>query len=641
MMKRLTSPLLILLLGLLPALAQNPGAFTNPANPSPTPAASSGSSSGGSPSGGGNSSAQSGFNLQGGSDVLGEIVPFYNPSDGTMQMDGKVWKIDDNRLFRARFEKYLNAPEETERDDIEYNDLINQIIDLLAPGEANKRSSEDRNKTNMDVAFGLLTRASDFSRDAQLCDAIASSVYSVWTSRKEKTRIDAANKEIDRQLRTHQWNLQTVAGKTSISNPGSNESNNQPSNEQTKREIRMAAITERIVTLKARQVANEAKQEAGEILAKLQFQSLILQHFVQRRFQHVVIGTRFYRAIFSDGDEKLEVGEDAKDLFASLSQGPPTLSALDSLATESIRDVDEGVKAYLFLVDKNEMASASQRLAEAFFLGEYLPPIRTLPRSQKRLALKFNQKASQLLSAYEVRDYALMEKLAGEIKEVATDFDDSKVMAAVQNAKAISAIHLQKALSAAASGDSEATEKHLRDAASIWPRNPKLAEVSKKIFETSNVQNQALIDFDRLLQQRNYRLIEEQKVKFLVGLSQHPEKLEQLQQIITDVNTIKMTTFKAEELSKRGDHAGAWETVEAIYEQFPNDNKLNQLRATYTTEASDFVKALRRARNLEDKDQTGSGLAWYLRARRIYPPSQFANEGIKKLAKKIIPSSEE
>ncbi len=81
-----------------------------------------------------------------------------------------------------------------------------------------------------------------------------------------------------------------------------------------------------------------------------------MQLFLQRRFQHVLIGTRFYRDIFSSGESKLEVGTDTKDLFAKSSGMPPTVGTLDSFAHEAIRDVRESIQSFHFLLQKDELA---------------------------------------------------------------------------------------------------------------------------------------------------------------------------------------------------------------------------------------------------------------------------------------------
>ena len=65
--------------------------------------------------------------------------------------------------------------------------------------------------------------------------------------------------------------------------------------------------------------ANQVKKELSEIQVKVEFQALMVQLFLQRRYQHVLMATRFYRAVFNDGDTKLNVGKDAKDLFEKTS----------------------------------------------------------------------------------------------------------------------------------------------------------------------------------------------------------------------------------------------------------------------------------------------------------------------------------
>ena len=119
------------------------------------------------------------------------------------------------------------------------------------------------------------------------------------------------------------------------------------------------------------------------------------------------------------------------------------------MANEIIRDVDEGVEALTFLVEKNELEGGTKRLSEAFVAGEYLPKIRTLPREEKRKVLQFVRDSNQLISAIEVRDYGLAEELVTRMREMAKDFDYSKPLAAIETAKRISAMRIRKAKNAA------------------------------------------------------------------------------------------------------------------------------------------------------------------------------------------------
>ena len=570
------------------------------------------------------------------SNFLGEQVPMFDPGGDMLSWDGKHWNINNNRLFGARFEKYLNAEAETTSADARYRQIVNQILDKLSPYHLSPDS--------LDAAFRLLPQASSFQADANLSDALASSVYSVWQARREDQRIvgaDAALAEEEKQINRNA-EMTTVDSRLDLPPPPAN--NAAAASEYQKeldarRTLRMEPYVTRMAEIKALLGTNQAKRELSELQTKVEFQSLIVQFFLQRRFQHVLMATQFYRAIFGEGDTTLKVGTDTEKLFSSTTGMPPTVSVLDSLSREAMRDAAEGIEAYKFLLGKNELDSATKRLAEAFAIGEYMPELRTLPRDDKRQALAFTQKSNQLISALDVKDYTLAEKLVHDLEQTAKDFDNSKPMAAIETAKTVAAMHLAKARNAAVNGDRTTLETELKEATEIWPRNPALSDLSASIFGQADVQQKALIDFDQLLSQHNYRQIYDDQFRFIAATALSPDRQAQLKKVLTDVQTIEQALLQSQEIAKRGDYDGAWETVERAFKQFPDDNKLNQARATLTTEAADFVRTLRTAEQLEDKQQYGSSLAWYLKAQKMYPPSDYAGDGISRLVKEVLPES--
>lgn len=578
--------------------------------------------------------ASSGGDKQQGS-ILGGDVPIFDPGSEIFTWDGKSWHATDNRLFQARFEKYLNAPEETTAQDLGYQRIIAQILNDLAPG--------NDSTANVDDAFRQLAKASAYDIDARLCDSIADAVYSVWRAQDASARLANADEALEQQRKVTEWNAKLAATDLTLDQAPSSKDKSASAqwsqDESTKRTMEIQPYTTRLAEILAKIKTNQAKKELTQIEAKIEFQALLVQLFLQRRFQHVLIGTRFYRAIFSDGDTKLDVGKDANDLFANSSGMPPTVGTLDSMADEVIRDVREGVQAFQYLLSQNEMESASKRLAEAFTTGEYLPEIRTLPREQKRQALQFVQKSDQLISALEVKDYTLAEKLVDQLSKTATDFDTSKATAAIETAKQIASLHLAKARNAAVSGDRVTLEEELKEATEIWPRNPDLTKISGLIFDQSDVQQKALVDLDELLSQHNYREIYNDKMRFIAAAAMYPDRQKQLGDVLAQMQTIETSMIQAQEMAKQGDYAGAWESVEKTFEKFPDDSKLNEMRADLTTEAADFVRTIRTAQDMEQKDQIGSSLAWYLKAQKIYPSSEFAEDGIHRLAKKVLPES--
>lgn len=611
------------------ALAFGQGDVSNefsPSQPQPAPATQPASSS--------SSTQSSGSNSQGGSNFLGGDTPFFDPGSEIVTWDGKSWNINNNRIFGARFEKYLNAPPSTSEADMEYQNILQEIMDKLAPARVTSQS--------LDQAFQLLAKASEFPQDARLCDAIANQVYSAWLAKNSSERIVAANKSLESERKRLEWNAKVTSQATILGAPsGKNDAVKAEwqKQQQLRRDMEMQPIVTRLAEINALLKANQLKREVAELQVKIEFQSLVIQHFMQRRFQHVLIGTRFYRSIFSDGDSLLRVGEDAKDLFAKTSGLPPTTGTIDSMASEIIRDVQEGVQAFKFLLEKQEMESATKRLAETFIIGEYLPPVRTLDRKDKREALAFVQRSNQLISAIQVKDYALAEKLVDALQTSAKDFDSSKATAAIETARQVAAMHIAKARNAAVSGDKATLEQELKTATEIWPRNPALSEVSQMIFSQADVQSRAMVDFDQLLSQKNYRQIFDDKMRFIAATAMYPQKQEQLRAVLDEMQRVETAIIQAHEIEKRGDYAGAWESAEQAFRQFPDDNKLNQLRADLTTKAAEFVRALREAEELEQKNQPGSSLAWYLKAQHIYPASEFAKEGVQRLTKQILPDA--
>lgn len=608
-----------------PTLAQVPDAPpTNPAPAAPPAAAPPAAAPASAPAS--NPAAAPSNNF------LGKDVPFLDPAGEVLSWDGKHWNVNNNRIFSARFEKYLNAEAETRDADVRYRALVKAIIDKLSPYHLSPIS--------LDEAFRMLPQASSFEADANLSDALAASVFSVWQARREDGRVVQAQDALEQERRAVQRNAEMSAADVNLSPIGPRASGAEQAQwakeQEMKRTIRMEPYTTRMAEIRALTAANKAKRELSELQTKVEFQALILQFFFQRRFQHVLMATQFYRAVFGEGDTTLKVGKDTQKFFSSTTGMPPTVSVLDSLAREAMRDAREGVEAYKFLLTKNELESATKRLSEAFVVGEFMPELRTLLRDDKRQALAFTQKSNQLLSALEVKDYTLAGKLVLDLEQSAKDFDNSKPMAAIETAKTVSAMHLAKAKNAAVNGDRTTLENELKSATEIWPRNPALSELSATIFSQADVQQKALIDFDQLLSQRNYRQIFDDQFRYIAATATSPARQEQLKKVLTDMQTVETALLRSNEIAKRGDFDGAWETIERVSQTFPDDTKLNQARANLTTEAAEFVHTIRTATQLEEKQQFGSSLAWYLKAQKMYPPSEYANTAIDRIAKQML-----
>ena len=101
---------------------------------------------------------------------------------------------------------------------------------------------------------------------------------------------------------------------------------------------------------------------------------------------------------------------------------------------------------------------------------------------------------------------------------------------------------------------------------------------------------------------------------------------------------MKAALGKAAEFGKVGQNYAAWEQLAQLREEFPDDPKLGRELELLAPKVADFTKALDRARQFEGRTpkQTGTALAWFLKARGIYPRSDLAEAGIKRLLDDII-----
>ena len=629
----------------------------------------------------------------------------------------------NNPAFAAQFEKFLSAPAETSNDATIYRQRIDRIMELLSPGNATKK--------NQDEAFNLLSKASEFESDANICSTIHDAVYTSANVRTEIARLIQQNVDLERQRKIAEYNNLQAARQRSLDQApvDKNEAQSYNKNQDVEREARMEPTKRELASLGQTIERNKMRIASAESSAKFQLQTLILQLFVQRRYQHVIIANRFYRAIFDDGDqslqsfeqmaEKLGYSKDAGQLkviakadpkgaaaaggdggrsgagtsagsggasagvgnntsgmdgmalsgsgvqfglenasveslmnavssgMRTMSKTFKTLSQLDGVANEIIRDVNEGVKVYKYLLEQNELESASTQLASVFTKGEYLPSVRLLSQDEKRKTLKYAQLCNKLVNASNSGNIDVVTAVVTEMKKMNPGFDDTEIMAAVQGAKTASSLHIAQARVAASKGDLQTVQSEITRAAAVWPNNPEIQSFSTdmtKVSEKASPQIQALSDFDQLYAQKNFRRIFDEKEKYIASIAaddsdKKTTRKENLRAVLDRMQEIETSIMRAQEVDRRGDHAGAWEGLEIAFSKYPDDPKLSQMRADLTTQASDFVHDIRQAKALEERKDYGSSLAWYLRSQSRYPMSDLSKQGIQRVVKQILPDT--
>lgn len=597
-----------------------PAAQPAPAQSSPPPTSSSG---------GGQSGGQQGS-------MFGGLLPHVDPGNETVSWDGKMWNVTNNRFARAKFEIYLATPEADSADDQAYRDIIAQIIQLLAP---TRSGGADVSK-----AFALLPEAGSFPIDGGICNTIANGVYDVWLAQRKVNNLRSVNEAMLKRRKDLEWNTEqglnsaplspTTSGGATKGGAGGNNRQQAVQQQQTNTLTmgRVSGYIKNIAEIEARMKLNETAIGLSEITSKTQFQALMVQLFMQRRFEHAIIACRLYPHMFRDGDSVLQLDDnsDLKKMFSASMGVPPTVSLIDGFAAEAIRGVDEAVVAFEQLVLRQDFDSASKRLLEAYAIGEYLPRIRRLPMATKLKVLDYVRDGNQLINALEMRDFGLAEELVTKLRGMSKDFDFSKPQAAIETARALCDMRITAAKAAILKGDQITYASELKGAAEIWPTNPKLRELSNMVGQNSDIQAQALLDLDRLLSQRNFRQIFNEQGRYFAAAINDPQRQEQIQKVIMDMTRVNMVVHGASQAAASNPF-GAWEQVEKEYQNFPEDPEITRLRSELSVKASEYVSAIEKARQHEQRKQTGSAIAWYLKARRLYPPSEFARDGIQQL----------
>lgn len=610
-----------LLLGLtLAATAASAQVLPPPGAQQSAPPPSNANSSGG---GGGNQSSQN-------NQMMGGVLPHVDSGNEMVTWDGKMWQMNNNRLVRSKFEIYLATPEANSAEDQAYRDLIAEIVLLLAP---TRKGGPD-----VSAAFAMLPEAGAFRIDAGLCNTMANGVYDVWLAQRKVNNLRSANEAMNKRRKQLEWNNEVALSNTEMApQAGSAKGGSAAANAQKQTTAttlgRVSGYIKEMAEIEARKKLNETAAGLSEVTSKVQFQALILQMFLQRRFEHALIACRLYPHMFKDGDSVLQL-DDNSDLKKAFSAGmgvPPTVSLIDSLSSEAIRGVDEAVVAFEQLVLRQDYQSASNRLMEAFAIGEYLPRVRRLPLAEKLKVLDYVRDGNQLVNALEMKDFGLAEELVTKMRKNSKDFDFSKPQAAIETARALADMRLTAAKAAILKGDQATYASEMKGAAELWPTNPKLRSLSEMVGQNSDVQAQALLDLDRLLSQRSYRQIFNEQGRFLAASINDPARQEQIKKVITDVTEVTMVVKMAEEQSKSGNAFGAWEAVERVYVRFPEDPEVTKMRSELSVKASEFVSAIEKAKQHEQRKQSGSALGWYLKARHMYPPSDYAKTGIERV----------
>lgn len=583
----------------------------------------------------------------------GEEVPMLDPSAETVTVAGVTIPLGDSRVMKARFEKYLNEPPEDSGAAEQYRADIEEILSLLSPQRLASLTGQRDSGPSLAEAFKLLPQAATYPGDARLSSTLAESVYTAMLAQQDSRNLRYINSEMDAERRkvavkaddmARNERANKLAQETRTTGQGADRVEETSSPGVGEESLRYAEHLRRLAEIELLKKANIVRTEASMIQAKTQYQVTMAQWFLQRRFQHVLMASRFYNQIWRDGDRTLRIdeGSDVSKLFTESLGASPTVATLDSLASEAIRDAEKGIAAFEYLLEQGEIHNASQRLMEAYALGEFLAPVATLPREKKRQVQGYITELNLLYGAMQARDYTTAKTLVASLKGMAKDFPGAKADGAIAGYTLASDLAIEEAKANLLAKDNAKASEAIKQAATLWPTNPKLAEFKSMVGSTSQLVA-SRNNFDRLLSEGNYREIAKraEEGEFILAVRGDEERTAALRQIRESIYKIEGAIKQASEFSRMGADYEAYEQLARIREEFPDDPNLGREIELLAPRVADFTKALNEADKLKNRrePQLASALAHYLEAQAIFPNSDLARTNIDLILDEILPGS--
>ncbi len=560
--------------------------------------------------------------------------PLFSSLESQMQllsMNGKMLSPEEIAMFRVRFEKYLNMPPADSSEDLEYNRLLLDIRQRLV-GKGGG-STEQR----IVDAWRMLYEVSKYPIDANMCETLGDKVISYWQTTDKISKLLLENEMLEADRRRKEAAITYVKGsdrkdflelmrKNSEGGAGSPPT----------RDYEVDPVQKRLEETQKKLDQNKEYEITSRVNQRLDFQSLILQFFVQRRFYHTLIANDFYRYLFEADDDKLEGAEALRtQVFGNLDV-KLTTATIDALSKEAINEATESMKAAEYLISQKEIHTAMQRLMAGFLIGEYLAPVKTFPLESKRKILEYMRDVEKLQNAVKVKHVERAEEILKKIESYVSDFDSGQVESFVRTSRQLSDLSVQKALVAMQAGNQAGIEEALAQAVEYWPTNPKIQQFLTTVLGKSDLKDMATTDFDRLVKQKDYRAIFNDRFRFAAALAADDQRNAEFLEIMKRMEVIETALSQARELSRLENNYGAWEVLEKVYRLYPEDMDLNRMRSDFAVKVPNFGQAIAEAEAAVRQGDRWKAMICYLRAKEMYPMSSFASDEIPVCAEAVL-----
>ena len=552
-------------------------------------------------------------------------------TNGNLRWKGKTFSVGDSRIVRARFERYLSMPANL-GDYENYRSILAEIEAQLAA------NNDNLTLENIKYAWSRLFDAAEYQIDGDSSLVIANLVYLSWRMRDEYENFKSAENEKERDVKAAKFRAKEKAEFMEYASDKMKRlTSRRARNSQSSPTVGTADLGYRLQDLQ-RQVAElataKAMKEAVATKAVWQFQSQILAFILERKFQQAQISAMFYRHIYRGNAQELQVGrEQIKDLV-QVSNFTPTADALEMIAIDARKDIADGMAAGETLYDKGDRYAALERLLETFLIGEQDVALAVFSPEKREVLRKIYKDAITIKELADSKDWGGVEEVVNEISKLAADFPSREVLSKVKTAQTASNMALLAAKQAAALGAADDVKKNIEKAALLWPLNPGIQAFNDELLGLTKGISTYVKKFDENVERGNFRDIMDEAPEYGIAFKNDSERAKKLREIVVKISQIDSLIAQAAEFERQKSPYFAWDILENASRIDSADPVLARAIARLAPEVSDYVKALNRAKDAENKKEFAAALNYYLAAQKIFPASQACRMGIERVAEK-------
>lgn len=552
-------------------------------------------------------------------------------TNGNLRWKGKTFSVGDSRIVRARFERYLSMPANL-GDYENYRSILAEIEAQLAA------NNDNLTLENIKYAWSRLFDAAEYQIDGDSSLVIANLVYLSWRMRDEYENFKSAENEKERDVKAAKFRAKEKAEFMEYASDKMKRlTSRRTRNSQSSPTVGTADLGYRLQDLQ-RQVAElataKAMKEAVATKAVWQFQSQILAFILERKFQQAQISAMFYRHIYRGNAQELQVGrEQIKDLV-QVSNFTPTADALEMIAIDARKDIADGMAAVETLYDKGDRYAALERLLETFLIGEQDVALAVFSPEKREVLRKIYKDAITIKELADSKDWGGVEEVVNEISKLAADFPSREVLSKVKTAQTASNMALLAAKQSAALGAADDVKKNMEKAALLWPLNPGIQAFNDELLGLTKGISTYVKKFDENVERGNFRDIMDEAPEYGIAFKNDSERAKKLREIVVKISQIDSLIAQAAEFERQKSPYFAWDILENASRIDSADPVLARAIARLAPEVSDYVKALNRAKDAENKKEFAAALNYYLAAQKIFPASQACRMGIERVAEK-------